>query len=49
MFQICVSRRYTNLAEILLYVTAEMEISVGTVPTGPNIAGEMDPGMNTNT
>ena len=30
------------------YVTAEMDISAGFVPAGPNLTGGMDPGMNTN-
>ena len=31
-----------------LYVTAGMDISAGSVPAGPNLTGEMEPGMNTN-
>ena len=31
-----------------IYVTGEMDISVGSVPPDPNLTGRMDPGMNTN-
>ena len=41
----------TNAAERCgfkyIYVEAEMDISAGSVPAGPNLTGGMNPGMNT--
>ena len=30
---------------ICVYVTAELDISAGTVPAGPNLTGGMDPAL----
>ena len=49
MMELChiESVQYTKMGN-RSYVTAEMDTSAGSVPAGPNLIGEMEPGIIAN-